>query len=229
MVEPRALPWHAPNPAHGRFRRVVDRSGLPRALAGRDRREKLVQRGLTPLQGSSSGEAESPRPMFAPAHRLCRGVPSFNGLSKFVEDGWDVLGVVEDTNHLDGTLYRSVEDGEWKLGKDSPAYIAVCRVRRRPKPTEGGKPREPMKNVLELMEKTIPCFGSLVVEVGSMLAHILLRPGFDEEVEGHACLRAFFARSRRRRASSARRSSHQAALTGTEGPEASPSAKSAST
>lgn len=147
----------------------------------------------------------------------------------FVEEGRNVLAVVEDTNHVDGALCWSVEDGERKRGKDRPANVAVCRVRGRPTLTESGERGQPIEHVLKLEEKAISSSRGVVVEIGSMLSHILLRPGSDDEVEGHARLRVFFARARRWRASSARRASHQAALTGSEGPEAKPSANSAST
>ncbi len=146
-----------------------------------------------------------------------------------VEEGRDILGMVEETNHLDSFLCLPVEDGEPMGRKKSATNVGVCRVRGRPGLTESGKRGEPIENVFKLAEKTITRMRGVVVEIGSMPGHILLRPGFDDEVEGHARLRAFFARSRRWRASSARRSPHQAALTGSEGPEASPSAKSAST
>ena len=120
-----------------------------------------------------------------------------------VEERRNVLGMVKDTNHLDGCSCWSVEDGEGERGQDGPPKVAVRRVRGGPELAERGEGGQPFEDMGEVAVEPFGHVGVLVVEVLGVPVDIVSGSLVDDEIKvGHARLRGccFLARSRRCRA-----------------------------
>jgi len=122
---------------------------------------------------------------------------------QLVEERRNVLGMVEDTNDLDGSSCWSVEDREGERGQEGPAKVAVRRVRRRPELAERGESGQPFEDMGEFAVEPFGHIGVLVVEVLGVPVDIVSGSLVDDEIKiSHARLRGccFLARLRRCRA-----------------------------